>query len=733
MTDNIIWRDFNDAADQIAPGAKLDSGEIRQRLLSRLPSYLEWLLPNGKIRGHRFFVGDVTGSAGDSLVVELDGDRAGMWYDFATGEGGDVFGLWAAVHGLNSQRDFGEILRGAAKWLGLEPEAAKPKPRRREDDRLGAPTDRWDYRDADGQLIACVYRYDLPDGEKEFRPWDVVARKTRMPEPRPLYNLPGIKDATEVVLVEGEKCADALISQGIPATTAMGGASAPVDKTDWTPLTGKHVLIWPDNDEPGRKYARTAIAVLQTAIAVTTAILLPPEDKSKGWDAADAVAEGIDVAEFIRTAEKVTETTHEPDLIPAFSYGHYLDDDSPTPPDLIAPRVLTPGGMLVFGGAPKVGKSDFLLSMLAHMAAGVEFLGMTPSRPLRVFFLQAEVQYPYLRERLRSIPLPDSVVKVAREHLVITPQVKMLLDENGVERAARTITHHFPNDPVDVLVVDPLRNVFDGGEGDAGENDNSAMLTFLQDRLDRLRDRVNPSAGVVLAHHTKKISAGLLKEDPFQGLSGASSLRGYYSAGMIMHRPAEDSSIKRLDIELRNGPAFGPLYVDKVDGQWVAMDRHSERLVNQQYGAKLDAERLRKHDVILQTIFSEAREKRLYVAMQFAETFENRGSLGSRHTIRERLSVLETKGLVKFVRDATPFGFQKTRSRWGYLCVQDMTFGEPEYDVDKETGEAGPIRNRVLPSHFKCPQTGACLPVENPQKWVYPQGVEDELTLMSEA
>src|SRR5690606_4373294 len=134
--------------------------------------------------------------------------------------------------------------------------------------------------------------------------------------------------------------------------------------------------------------------------------------------------------------------------------------------------------------------------------------------------------------------------------------------------------------------------------------------------------------------------------------------------GMIMHRPAEDSSIKRLDIELRNGPAFGPLYVDKVEGRWVAMDRHSERLVNQQYGAKLDAERLRKHDVILQTIFSEAREKRLYVAMQFAEASENRGSLGSRHTIRERLSVLETKGLVKFVRDASPFGFPKTRSRW---------------------------------------------------------------------
>jgi predicted ATP-dependent serine protease len=35
--------------------------------------------------------------------------------------------------------------------------------------------------------------------------------------------------------------------------------------------------------------------------------------------------------------------------------------------------------MIVFGGAPKVGKSDFLLSWLTHMAAGEPFLELTPS------------------------------------------------------------------------------------------------------------------------------------------------------------------------------------------------------------------------------------------------------------------------------------------------------------------------------------------------------------------
>ena len=89
----------------------------------------------------------------------------------------------------------------------------------------------------------------------------------------------------------------------------------------------------------------------------------------------------------------------------AFSLGALLDDTTPMPEDIIAPRVLTPGGLLVLGGAPKVGKSDFLISWLVHMAAGVPFLGFTPPRPLRVFYLQAEIQYHYLRERLQAIRL----------------------------------------------------------------------------------------------------------------------------------------------------------------------------------------------------------------------------------------------------------------------------------------------------------------------------------------
>ena len=38
------------------------------------------------------------------------------------------------------------------------------------------------------------------------------------------------------------------------ATTSSGGAGA-AGKTDWSPLAGRTVLIWPDADEAGLKYA----------------------------------------------------------------------------------------------------------------------------------------------------------------------------------------------------------------------------------------------------------------------------------------------------------------------------------------------------------------------------------------------------------------------------------------------------------------------------------------------
>lgn len=295
--------DFND----VPPPT--DRGEARERLrtelLAGLESVLFQLFPEGKQRQGKFLIGDIQGASGDSLEVVLSGSKAGLWTDRAVGSGGDIFDLIAAHQGLDAQRDFARVLEAAANLTGIAFSPPIPAPKKLPPlDDLGPCTAKWDYLDAQGQLIACVYRYDPPGCKKEFRPWDARRRKAAPPEPRPLYNQPGMVAANQVILVEGEKCAQALIDIGVCATTAMHGAKAPVEKTDWSPLSGKTVLIWPDRDKPGWEYATEAAQALLSAGAKSCHILYPPETSAEGWDAADAIAEGFDVVGFLTAGER---------------------------------------------------------------------------------------------------------------------------------------------------------------------------------------------------------------------------------------------------------------------------------------------------------------------------------------------------------------------------------------------------------------------------------------------
>ncbi|HBO3862347.1 phage/plasmid primase, P4 family [Pseudomonas aeruginosa] len=294
--------DFNDSPPPVPEHNRDAEREtLRLDLLARIEPVLATLFPAGKKRRGKFLIGDVLGSPGDSLEVVLDGDKAGLWTDRATGDGGDIFDLIACHLALSIHTDFNRVLDAAADLLGRARSAPvrKGKKQAAPVDDLGPATAKWDYLDASGKLIAVVYRYDPPGGKKQFRPWDAKRHKMAPPDPRPLYNQPGMASSAQVVLVEGEKCAQALIDFGVNATTAMHGANAPVDKTNWSPLSGKAVLIWPDRDKPGWEYAAQAAQAVLAAGAKSCHILYPPEDAPEGWDAADAIAEGFDVATFL--------------------------------------------------------------------------------------------------------------------------------------------------------------------------------------------------------------------------------------------------------------------------------------------------------------------------------------------------------------------------------------------------------------------------------------------------
>jgi 5S rRNA maturation endonuclease (ribonuclease M5) len=404
--------DFNDAPDRIE--RRHDKDELRARLLDQLEAVLMYLFPHGKRQGTRFVVGNVQGDAGDSLVIELEGPKRGVWIDFATGESGDVLALWAAVRGFAVPRDFGELLDDVGDWLVVPTSftAAPTKPTAAHDT-LGPHTGKWDYRSADGELLACVYRYDTPEG-KQYRPWDVTSRQTRMPDPRPLYHLPAVAKADTVVLVEGEKCADALMRLGIVATTAMGGAATSIDKTDWTPLAGKTVIVWPDHDEAGARYANSVTPKL-LGIGAKVQRIEVPDDKPQKWDAADAMAEGVDVHALLFSAIPVVKYhPRQPFEITQWRACERFTGD-PQPRRWLIEGVfpLAQAALVAAGGG--VGKSFLLLALAREVAA---FDGVWANAPTLfggalagqgvAIYVTAEDDAIEVHNRLNALgPIPD--------------------------------------------------------------------------------------------------------------------------------------------------------------------------------------------------------------------------------------------------------------------------------------------------------------------------------------
>ncbi len=130
--------------------------------------------------------------------------------------------------------------------------------------RHGKRSAMWTYRDAKGEPVGVIVRWDRPGAGKDIRP---VSRASNgwiiggMPTPKPLYCLPALAKAKRVFVVEGEKACDAVRSLGLTATTSPHGSNSP-GTADWSPLAGKECVILPDNDDAGKGYADDVTAIL---------------------------------------------------------------------------------------------------------------------------------------------------------------------------------------------------------------------------------------------------------------------------------------------------------------------------------------------------------------------------------------------------------------------------------------------------------------------------------------
>lgn len=325
----------------------LDFDAIAAAALPHLESLLcEWL-PGGKKDGVEYVATNPT--RGDRKAGSFRINTVtGVWCDFASNDSGsDTIALVAYLEDVKQ----GEAARRLSKRLGMPIEekrapamdgSTKPgsaaaadwiaQPHAPQGHKYpsfrhpahGLPSGQWEYKTADGLTIGYVCRYDIGDGAKDVIPFswcrhkETGETKWRMrgfPTPRALYGLDRLAARPEasVMVVEGEKSADAAarIMPDFVCVSWPGGGKG-VRHCDWSPLAGRRVFIWPDRDRHvyNDKDAPTAddigtmkpwedqpgqIAALAIAEKVEGAnILMPPDGKVDGWDAADAETEGFD-------------------------------------------------------------------------------------------------------------------------------------------------------------------------------------------------------------------------------------------------------------------------------------------------------------------------------------------------------------------------------------------------------------------------------------------------------
>ncbi|WP_265026779.1 MULTISPECIES: AAA family ATPase [unclassified Wolbachia] len=467
--------------------------QLRTQLLSNIRSCLSYLLPRGTFRGDKFYVGDLKGNQGKSMIVELTGSKAGLWHDFSTGEGGDIFDLWAAVTGKNQ---FTDTIEDIAKWIGYS----------EKNNTLGQPTASWNYYDESDQVIVTVYRYNTDSG-KRYLPFDVKRSSFTLPETRPLYNIPGIMKSDKVILVEGEKCADALIEQGMTATTAMLGANTPIEKTDWSPLKGKHVIIWPDNDEPGKQYAEKVVKKLTFLGVLSLTLLEIPENKPKGWDSADGIEEKMNIPEFIENNSKKIIVKQFLN-IQEWSVERFI---GPVPEQKFLVEGLFPLGVTsILAAMGDTGKGMLLLDLALKVASRKDqpcgFGPLVTEHGSVVIFsaeddmseihrrlerLDSQCERLKYKDRLFIVPLPN-----VSGSLTIIKSISSKIIEISHEFESITKQLHKIKD-LKLIVFDPLASFVH-----ADLNTDPAVGDYLMSLLSDLAG--STGASIITAHHMRK-------------------------------------------------------------------------------------------------------------------------------------------------------------------------------------------------------------------------------------
>ena len=480
----------------------------------------------------------------------------GVWYDHEAGIGGGTLDLVS--------RETGCTGHSAVEWLEEHGFAngAAPRPLRRPEPDAKPPPNRrivahYNYTDEAGALLFQVVRFEpkyfvqrrADPGEPGVWIWGLQAgtytRRRRgkdwylrkkggesfgedrefpaSPEAAP-YHLTDLQEALAaertVFIAEGEKAVDALRAAGLSATCSPGGANKWPAGFGARWFAGAHVVILPDNDEPGRKHAEMVAADLAGSAADVRLLDLPglPE---RG-DVADWLQAGGDAATLYALVDKLGEAPAVP--------GPTGLQKGPTPfayPATIPRRRFVLGrhyirknlsATIAQGG---IGKSSLVIVEALAIVTGRSLLGVEPGERANVWYWNGEDPREELDRRIvaatRHYEIPHDEVE-GRLFVDSGKDMEIVVAKQAKNRPAEImhetidlIVEHIRIREIGVAIFEPL--ILTHG---VDENDNNAAAIVA-----KIFTTVASVTGcaIEVCHHSRKTGGNAVTAEDARGAS----------------------------------------------------------------------------------------------------------------------------------------------------------------------------------------------------------------------
>lgn len=483
--------------------------------------------------------------------------------------------------------DVGDVLRalnmGLRDLFPVNDLAPGDKPKRDKSDK-GKIVETYEYRDADGRLEFKTHRKEYSNGDKSFlqsRPdghggW-IWNREGTKNIPYRLCDVLAAGPDQPVFIVEGERKADYLAKWGLVATCSAGGAGKWMADHS-THLTGRDVVLLPDNDQPGRDHVAKAIETLQP-VARSIKVVTLPDLPNKG-DIVDWIDAGHSKDEFL--ALVATANQDQPQLTatvtqaPPWMWAGDLIDTYPEMRPPVFDGLLRQGETMNAIAAPKTGKSWLSLGMAFSVCMGRDWLDTFPTTAGKVLLVDNELHAETISKRLRDVAAAMNLKRADYQDRIAVKALRgQLQDLHQLSEDLRKC----PKGEFTLIVLDAWYRLQPRG---SDENAN-ADVTRLYDLLDSVSHQIG--SAFVAIHHTSKGSQG--EKAVTDTGSGAGSMSRAADTHLVLREHEFPDAIV-VDAAVRSFPKITPFVIQRMHPLWVRaehLDPADIKVANRRNGA----------------------------------------------------------------------------------------------------------------------------------------------------